>query len=175
MSMMGPIPDRTGGASGHREHPAEYRIVTTPEGNFEAPPPPLGLDDDELTEWGLLFQSGYALGVRAVWGRQDWPVVYRLFELRHEYRTQFAEAHAQPVVEGSSSQVVNPRARWASDLLKHIRDHEKALGLDPMSRARLGVKVLVGATLLRRLEREGGEPPARDDNGSDGDGDHFDV
>jgi len=173
MSMMGPIPDRSGAASGHRQHPAEYTIVTTPEGNFEAPPPPIGLDDDELVEWGLLFQSGYALGARAVWGRQDWPVVYRLFELRHEYRVQFRAAHDEPMLEGSSSSVLNPRARWADALLKQIRDHEKALGLDPMSRARLGVKVLVGATLLRKLG-EGGESPASDDHGASSD-DHFDL
>lgn len=173
VAMMGPIPDRTGGASGHREHPAEYVIVPTPEGSFEAPPPPIGLDDDELVEWGLLFQSGYALGVRSVWGRQDWPLVYRLFELRHEYRLQFRQAHSQPIIEGSSSDVLNPRARWADALLKQIRDHEKALALDPMSRARLGVKVLVGQTLLRKLAREGAEPPERDDGG--GSGDHFDL
>lgn len=175
MSMMGPIPDRSGAASGHREH-AEYQTVTTPEGVFEAPPPPPGLDDAELVEWGLLFQSGYALGVRSVWGRQDWPVVYRLFELRHEYKTQFAAAHGEPVVAGAGGgDVLNPRARWASDLLKAIRDHEKALGLDPMSRARLGVKVLVGQTLLKKLGSEGGEPPARDDSDGAGSGEHFDL
>jgi hypothetical protein len=172
--MMGPIPDRSGGASGHREHTG-YVAVPTPEGVFEAPPPPPQLDDDERVEWGLLFQSGYAQGVRAVWGRQDWPVVYRLFELRHEYRMQFGLARDEPVVTGSGgSEVLNPRARWASDLLKAIRDHEKALALDPMSRARLGVKVLVGQTLARRLEREGANPPEHDSDAT-GSSDHFDL
>ena len=174
MAMMGPIPNRDGGASGHRQHP-EYRVVITPEGNFEAPPPPVGLDDDELVEWGMLFQLGYALGVRAVWGRQDWPVVYRLFELRHEYRTQFGIARDEPVVSGAgSAEVLNPRARWADALLKQIRDHEKALALDPMSRARLGVKVLVGEHLLRKLDGEGPVPPARDDD-SPGSDSHFEL
>jgi len=175
MSMMGPIPDRSGAASGHRQHPPEYVAVPTGEGVFEAPPPPVGLDEAELIEWSILWQSGYALGVRAVWSRADWPIVYRLFELRHEYKTQFAAAHAEPVVAGAGGgDVLNPRARWASDLLKAIRDHEKALALDPMSRARLGVKVLVGMSLQRKLDQDtkGASPPDADGDGSD---QHFDL
>lgn len=172
--MMGPVPDRSGGASGHRPHP-EYVEIILPSGVDYAPVPPPNLDDDEREEWALLFGSGYALGPRAVWSRADWTLVYRLFAMRAEWRSMFWQAHADPVVAGSSAQdVLNPRGKYALELHKQIVKLEDQLALSPMARARLGVKVAVGQLAqAKKAQLEGrgpGEPPA--DGGTDR---HYDV
>jgi P27 family predicted phage terminase small subunit len=151
-NTRGPLPDPSA-----RRRKGELYVFRAEIQPLDDAAPPEHLDNIGRTVW----QEATACS----WVQQsDALAVTRLAELESERaRAATALEDAGPLLK---KPVVSPRGdvvgeeSFANPMFRELRrldaaisELRKALGLDPMSRARLGVRVLEAKTALSRLER----------------------
>lgn len=124
--------------------PAELSLV--PDGQKLAQPPmPSGLCDEAKAQWVAFWDASAA----QVQTPADRGVVLRWVDSVNRYLRTIAEADEQPLVLGSTGQLVeNPLYKIADRALKTIETCEKQLGIGALNRAGLGIAVITEAKSL---------------------------
>lgn len=123
----------------NKNQPQPVEIVAH-ESLLTDPPAPSEFWLEEVAaEWDGFWRSDLA----QVIAETDVDALWRLFQLRDDWRRCAVEAARQPFVEGSRGQPTeNPLAKRADRLLGQIASLEDRFGLTPASRARLGITAM---------------------------------
>lgn len=135
--MPGKPPKFPGTQAGHRQpRPlAPLRVVDKPK----VPKHPDGLSDASVKRWRLYWRSGISAAVDPV---ADLHRVERWIRLVDEYETILPTFRKSRLIPGSQGQLVmNPLGAYLVNLESQICRAETELGLTPMARIRLGIKI----------------------------------
>ena len=135
--MSGKPPKFPGTQAGHRTPRAlaPLRIAD----KRRAPSAPDGLTEASIKRWRLYWRSGISRAVDPV---ADIHRVERWIRLVDEYETILPTFRKSRLIPGSQGQLVmNPLGTYLVNLEAQICRAETELGLTPMARIRLGIKI----------------------------------
>jgi P27 family predicted phage terminase small subunit len=135
VGSRGPMPKPNEQLHGHRKR--KPRTVAAPP----VPPPPSPSEEwlpPTKEAWRVYWASALAKAVLDV----DAPVIRRLFALYDQYERSMDAVRRALVVKGSTGQIrTNPLADHILKLEGVILRLENELGLTPMARVRLGIRI----------------------------------
>ncbi|MDH6123432.1 hypothetical protein [Kitasatospora sp. GP82] len=149
--MPGPLPKPP--EERQRRNARDLGAVTAPTG--EAPEPPADLVPAATAGWAAYWGDVVAGAIRP----SDASLVDRWVRNLDRYHRMLSLADADPVVTGSTGQLKpNGLYALAYQIEASIKQDEQQLGIGPLNRLRLGVKIAEAQTSLADLtaDAEGG-------------------
>lgn len=146
--------------------PPSLELVTPLDAELAVPDPDDGWSETTVAEWHSWWGSEVA---RLIEPESETPIVRRLFDLLDQAARFEAAGRLEPMVEGSTGQmVINPLLKHAQGLRDEARRDEAVLGRGPKRRLDLGIKFGDAARSLDEVNRRlsgairngsGAEPP----------------
>ncbi len=134
-------------------------VVVLDGGKPKAPKMPTGLLKATQERWRTYWASDVARAAVDV----DSSALRRLFMYYDEWDRAFDVYREERVVRGSRNQpVLSPMAEFMLKLEEKISALEKRMGLDPMSRAQLGIATGQAALTVAQMNRMAEEPDDAD-------------
>lgn len=126
--------------------------LVTPLGvELEAPAAGEGWSGETVAEWDAWWASDVA---RMIDVASEAPIVFRCFDLLDQAARFEAVGRSEPLVEGSTGQmVINPLLKHAQGLRDEARRDEAVLGRGPKRRLDLGIKFGDAARSLDDVNR----------------------
>lgn len=146
--------------------PPALELVTPLGVELVAPDPGESWSEATVAEWDAWWASDVA---RMIDAASEAPIVFRCFDLLDQAARFEAVGRSEPLVEGSTGQlVINPLLKHAQGLRDEARRDEAVLGRGPKRRLDLGIKFGDAARSLDDVNRRlsaanrngsGAEPP----------------
>lgn len=149
-----------------RSNTPTLELVTPLGVEIEVPPAGEGWSEATVAEWDAWWASDVA---RMIDVASEAPIVFRCFDLLDQAARFEEVGRSEPLVEGSTGQmVINPLLKHAQGLRDEARRDEAVLGRGPKRRLDLGIKFGDAARSLDDVNRRlgggnrngsGAEPP----------------
>lgn len=154
--MPGPPPKpSTPGGRRRRDRRGLGLVTPLTAAPAETPAPPSGLAPKIVAEWTELWESPIAQTLLPT----DLPTLRRVFWLRDEVARLGRAYRRNRFVPGSNGQpVLSPAAAEMNTLLAELRQLEDRVGLSPMARLKLGIRLGAAATSLAALAAQTNGP-----------------
>lgn len=131
--------------------PPSLELVTPLDAELAVPDPDEGWSEATVAEWRAWWGSEVA---RLIEPESETPIVRRLFDLLDQAARFEAAGRLEPMVEGSTGQmVINPLLKHAQGLRDEARRDEAVLGRGPKRRLDLGIKFGDAARSLDDVNR----------------------
>lgn len=131
--------------------PPSLELVTPLDAELAVPDPDEGWSEATVAEWRAWWGSEVA---RLIEPESETPIVRRLFDLLDQAARFEAAGRLEPMVEGSTGQmVINPLLKHAQGLRDEARRDESVLGRGPKRRLDLGIKFGDAARSLDDVNR----------------------
>lgn len=131
--------------------PPSLELVTPLDAELAVPEPDDGWSEATVAEWQAWWGSEVA---RLIEPESETPIVRRLFDLLDQAARFEAAGRAEPMVAGSTGQlVINPLLKHAQGLRDEARRDEAVLGRGPKRRLDLGIKFGDAARSLDEINR----------------------
>ena len=153
LGEAGPLmpPRRKPDEDRQRSNTPALELVTPIGVELAVPEPGDGWSDATVAEWGAWWRSEIA---RMIEPESETPIVRRCFDLLDQAARFEAAGREQPLVEGSTGQmVINPLLKHAQALRDEARRDESVLGRGPKRRLDLGIKFGDAARSLDEINR----------------------
>jgi P27 family predicted phage terminase small subunit len=154
-----PRTKKPAGAAVDRRNGRRADLTVTAGGRLDPPP---GLSEPALQVWNAYWDDAVATVQTPV----DRGVLTRWVSEYDRYLRAVAEADKQPLVEGSTGQMVeNPLYKIAYRALEAAERCERQLGVGPLYRSNLGIAVISERKSLQEMNAtygggDGGHDPA---------------
>lgn len=134
-----------------RSNTPSLELVTPLGVELEVPPAGEGWSEATVAEWDAWWASDVA---RMIDVASEAPIVFRCFDLLDQAARFEAVGRSEPLVEGSTGQmVINPLLKHAQGLRDEARRDEAVLGRGPKRRLDLGIKFGDAARSLDDVNR----------------------
>ncbi|MEK9723682.1 MAG: hypothetical protein VW405_09400 [Rhodospirillaceae bacterium] len=146
-----PGPSRKPDDERQRTNSPSLELVTPLDVELAVPDPGPDWSEATVAEWRAWWGSEVA---RLIEPESETPIVRRLFDLLDQAARFEAAGRLEPMVEGSTGQlVINPLLKHAQGLRDEARRDESVLGRGPKRRLDLGIKFGDAARSLDEINR----------------------